>query len=132
MDLDAPAGQLSLSEQQLVEIAKALLADANVLILDEPNSALNAAETERLFKVVRDLRERGVAVLFISHRLEEVFEIADVITVMRNGQVVTTCRRGATSIPEVVSLMIGRQYAEVAAIRSAMPTTRRTASASRG
>jgi ABC-type sugar transport system ATPase subunit len=113
VDLDAPAGGLALSEQQLVEIAKALLADASVLILDEPNSALNAAETERLFKVVGELRERGVAVLFISHRLEEVFEIADAITVMRNGQVVTQLDPAQTSIPEVVSLMIGREYVEV-------------------
>ena len=114
VNLDAPAGQLALSEQQLVEIAKALLADAALLILDEPNSALNAAETERLFDVVRDLRDRGVAVLFISHRLEEVFEVADDITVMRNGRIVTRLDPAETSIPEVVSLMIGRQYTEVA------------------
>ena len=113
VDLDTPAGFLTLSEQQLVEIAKALLADASVLILDEPNSALNAAETERLFAIVRGLRERGVAVLFISHRLEEVFDIADVITVMRNGQVVTTMPVAGSTIPDVIGLMIGRQYSEV-------------------
>ncbi len=118
VDLDEPAGQLALSEQQLVEIAKALLADASVLILDEPNSALNAAETERLFEIVRGLRARGVAVLFISHRLEEVFEIADLVTVMRNGQVVTTMPLADATIPQVISLMIGRQYAEVEASRS--------------
>jgi ABC-type sugar transport system ATPase subunit len=112
VDLDAPVGRLPLSEQQLVEIAKALLADANLLILDEPNSALNAAETERLFAIIRDLRARGVAVLFISHRLEEVFAVADVITVIRNGLVVRTLDPKASSIPEVVSLMIGRQYVE--------------------
>jgi ribose transport system ATP-binding protein len=112
VDLDAPAGRLTLSEQQLVEIAKALLADARLLILDEPNSALNAAETERLFRIVRELRARGVAVLFISHRLEEVFEIADVITVMRNGRVVRTIDPRSSSIPQVVSLMIGRRYVE--------------------
>ena len=114
IDLDAPAASLSLSEQQLVEIAKALLADASVLILDEPNSALNAAETERLFAIMRGLRERGVAVLFISHRLEEVFDIADVITVMRNGRVVTTIPVAGATIPGVISLMIGREYSEAA------------------
>jgi ribose transport system ATP-binding protein len=113
VDLEAPAGHLSLAEQQLVEIAKALLADANVLILDEPNSALNAAETERLFRIVRDLRTRGVAVVFISHRLEEVFDIADVITVMRNGQVVTTMPIAGSTIPDIISLMIGRRYSEI-------------------
>ncbi|MEX1335271.1 MAG: sugar ABC transporter ATP-binding protein [Candidatus Limnocylindrales bacterium] len=112
VDLEMPAGQLTLSEQQLVEIAKALLAEANVLILDEPNSALNAAETERLFDIVRGLRDRGVAVLFISHRLEEVFEIADVITVMRNGRVVTTMPLAGATIPDVIAMMIGRQYTE--------------------
>jgi ABC-type sugar transport system ATPase subunit len=114
VDLEVPISQLSLSEQQLVEIAKALLAEANVLILDEPNSALNAAETERLFGIVRGLRDRGVAVLFISHRLEEVFEIADVITVMRNGRIVTTMPVAGTTIPDVIGLMIGRQYTEAA------------------
>ena len=114
VDLDAPAGQLTLSEQQLVEIAKALLADASLLILDEPNSALNAAETERLFSIIRELRARGVAILFISHRLEEVFQIADVITVMRNGRVVSTRSTRETSITDIISQMIGRQYVEVA------------------
>lgn len=113
VDLDAPVEQLTLGEQQLVEIAKALLADAKVLIFDEPNSALNAAETERLFRIIRELRERGVAILYISHRLEEVFEIADVITVMRNGEIVDTLQPGETSIPQVVSMMIGRDSGEL-------------------
>jgi ribose transport system ATP-binding protein len=118
VDLDAPAGRLSLGEQQLVEIAKALLADASLLILDEPNSALNAAETQRLFALVRGLRARNVAVLFISHRLEEVFEIADTITVMRNGLVVATLDPRESSIPEVVSLMIGRRVMDAGAATS--------------
>ena len=111
--LSAAVRRLTLGEQQLVEIAKALLADANVLIFDEPNSALNAAETERLFGVLRQLRARGVAVLFISHRLEEVFEIADVITVVRNGLIITTTDRASATIPQIVSQMIGRTYSEV-------------------
>jgi ABC-type sugar transport system ATPase subunit len=116
--LDMPVGRLTLSEQQLVEIAKALLADASVLILDEPNSALNASESRRLFEIVRDLRARGVAVLFISHRLEEVFEIADRITVMRNGRVVADVPAAETSIPDVVSHMLGRRYATTVEHRS--------------
>ena len=112
IDVDRPVSALNLGEQQLVEIAKALLADSKVLILDEPNSALNAVETARLFDVVKKLRDRGVAILYISHRLEEVFSIADVITVMRNGRIVKTLTAGETSIPEVIALMIGRELAE--------------------
>ncbi|MCA9902456.1 MAG: sugar ABC transporter ATP-binding protein [Anaerolineae bacterium] len=112
VDVDRPVSALKLSEQQLVEIAKALLSESKVLILDEPNSALNAVETERLFEIVKKLRDRGVAILYISHRLEEVFSIADVITIMRNGRIVKTINACETTIPEVVSLMIGRELSE--------------------
>ncbi len=113
MNLRQSVGQLPLGEQQLVEIAKALLANSKVLILDEPNSALNAAETERLFTIIRRLRDLGVAIIYISHRLEEVFQIADLITVMRNGDIVETFDASSTTIPEVVALMIGRQLSEL-------------------
>jgi ABC-type sugar transport system ATPase subunit len=108
-DLDRPVGGLPLDEQQLVEIARALLANANILVLDEPNSALNAQETARLFRVIRSLRERSVAVLYVSHRLEEVFSIADVITVMRNGAIVASVERSKTSMAQVLKWMIGRE-----------------------
>ena len=83
---------LSIADQQIVEIAKALSFDARVLIMDEPTAALSGPEVERLFGVVRTLRERGAAVLFISHRLEEVFSICDTVTVMRDGAVVHDAR----------------------------------------
>jgi len=121
--LDRPVAALSLGERQLVEIAKALLARSDVLILDEPNSALNAAESERLFAVVRRLRDQGVAVLYVSHRLEEVFRIADVITVLRNGRLVASAAAGATTIREVVEAMLGRPPEERAA-RPAPPSGR--------
>lgn len=108
IDLTRPVGNLKLSEQQLVEIAKGLLADSKVLILDEPNSALNAAETQRLFEIIRMLRERDVAIIYVSHRLEEVFEIADVITIMRNAKIVETVKPEDVTIPQVVASMIGR------------------------
>jgi ribose transport system ATP-binding protein len=107
--LDVPVSTLTLAERQLVEIAKALLLNSKILILDEPNSALNAAESERLFAIIRKLRERGVAIIYISHRLEEVFAISDWITVLRNGQIVMTTPREATAIPQVVAAMIGRE-----------------------
>lgn len=108
VDLDAPVGSLSLGEQQTVEIARALLTGSRILILDEPNSALNAAETARLFAIVRQLRDRGVAIVFVSHRLEEVFEISDEITILRNGAVVANSSIEAMSIDQVVRHMTGR------------------------
>jgi ribose transport system ATP-binding protein len=109
VDLSSPVSALSLDQRQLLEIARALLQNSKVLILDEPNSALNAEESERLFTVIRRLRDRGTAILYISHRLEEVFRIADVLTVMRNGTIVGTMTPSATSIRDVVAQMIGRE-----------------------
>ena len=85
-DPDTLVGDLGLDERQLVEIAGSSLERPRVLILDEPNSALNERETQRLFAVLRDLRADGMTMLYVSHRLEEVFAISDRITVMRNGR----------------------------------------------
>jgi ribose transport system ATP-binding protein len=106
-------GELELDERQLVEICRVLVEQPHLLILDEPNSALNERETERLFRVLRQLRETGVTVLFVSHRLEEVFAIADRITVMRNGALVVTRDRSGLSMPEVVEAMVGTSQAEL-------------------
>jgi len=118
LDLAAPLDQLTLGEQQLVEIAKAVLARSKVLILDEPNSALNAAETERLFHIIRGLADGGVSVLFISHRLEEVFEIADDITIIRNGRVIGKTAVEDTSMHEIVALMVGGDVPDTAPIET--------------
>ena len=88
LDAERPVRGLSIADQQIVEIAKALSFDARVLIMDEPTAALSGPEVERLFGVVRTLRDRGAAVLFISHRLEEVFALCDTVTIMRDGEVV--------------------------------------------
>jgi len=116
--LSTPLAALRLGERQLVEIARALLQESDVLILDEPNSALNTRETERLLSVVGGLRARGVAVVYISHRLEEVFRIADEVTVLRNGRVVDRRPTVETSIPEVVRAMIGREPTAIATNRA--------------
>ena len=92
LDAERPVRGLSIADQQIVEIAKALSFDARVLIMDEPTAALSGPEVERLFGVVRTLRDRGAAVLFISHRLEEVFALCDTVTVMRDGEVVHDAR----------------------------------------
>ena len=107
VDVEAPVGALSIGEQQLVELARVLLEEPRLLILDEPNSALNERETQRLFAVLRQLRSRGTTMLYVSHRLEEVFSISDRITITRNGRDVTTRAREQLTMAEVIDGMIG-------------------------
>jgi rhamnose transport system ATP-binding protein len=99
---------LSMADQQLIEIAKALSIEARVLILDEPTASLSAHEVERLFTIVRQTRERGVAVLFVSHRLDEVFELCDRATVLRDGKHVVTAATSDLSPADLVRHMVGR------------------------
>jgi rhamnose transport system ATP-binding protein len=100
---------LSIADQQIVEIAKALSLDARVIVMDEPTAALSLAEVARLFDVVRTLRAAGAAVLFISHRLEEVFEICQRVTVMRDGRHVLTSELAGLTADDLVRAMVGRQ-----------------------
>ena len=109
LDPERPVRGLSIADQQIVEIAKALSFDARVLIMDEPTAALSGPEVERLFAVVRTLREQGAAVLFISHRLDEVFAICDTVTVMRDGAVVHDARIADMTPDEMVRRMVGRE-----------------------
>ncbi|KLU67621.1 ribose import ATP-binding protein RbsA [Desulfosporosinus acididurans] len=105
-------GGLSVGEQQLVEIGKALQKDVRFLIMDEPTSALSRAETERLFEIVRSLKDKGVGIIYISHRLEELFAVADRVTVLRDGQFIATVKTEETTERELVSLMVGREIEE--------------------
>jgi rhamnose transport system ATP-binding protein len=100
---------LSIADQQVVEIGKALSLDARVIVMDEPTAALSAAEVNRLFDVVRALRDQGKAVLFISHRLEEIFAICRRVTVMRDGRHVLTDDLGSRTADDLVRAMVGRQ-----------------------
>ena len=109
VDLRAPVARLSIGEQQLVELCRVLIEKPRLLILDEPNSALNRAETERLFSVLEALRTQGITILYVSHRLEEVFAISDSITITRNGRDTRTARTADLTIPEVIEGMIGQQ-----------------------
>jgi rhamnose transport system ATP-binding protein len=109
LDPERPVRGLSIADQQIVEIAKALSFDARVLIMDEPTAALSGPEVQRLFSVVRTLREQGAGVLFISHRLDEVFTIADTVTVMRDGAVVHDARIADMTPDEMVRRMVGRE-----------------------
>ncbi|WP_205862112.1 ATP-binding cassette domain-containing protein [Planosporangium thailandense] len=101
-------GDLRLGQQQIVEIARALVADARILIMDEPTSALSASEVTVLFKVIADLTKRGVAIVYISHHLEEAIEVADEAVVFRDGQLVATAPAEEIDLPWVVQQMVGR------------------------
>lgn len=105
---DAIAGDLTMPEQQLVEIARALGASAKLLIMDEPTASLSERETEQLFQVIRDLRNSGVGVIYISHRLDELFQIADRVTVLRDGALVATHSMNQIDKTELIRLMVGR------------------------
>ncbi|WP_420593944.1 sugar ABC transporter ATP-binding protein [Deinococcus sp.] len=113
LDPARPVRGLSIADQQLVEIAKALSLNANVLIMDEPTAALTLSETDRLFRVVRALRERGAAVLFITHRLEEVFAECQRVTVMRDGTWVSSGPISDYDTDKVVRQMVGRELGEL-------------------
>jgi rhamnose transport system ATP-binding protein len=108
LDSTAVVRGLSMADQQLIEIAKALSIDARVLILDEPTASLSAHEVERLFAIVRQTRDRGVAVLFVSHRLEEVFELCGRATVLRDGRHVITAPTSELTAADLVRYMVGR------------------------
>lgn len=107
--LDVPIAKLSVAEQQFVEIAKALSLNARILVLDEPTATLTPSEVAHLFKVMRELRKQGVAIIFISHHLEEIFEICDRITVLRDGEFVGACQVSETDTGRLVEMMVGRR-----------------------
>lgn len=112
LDLQQPVEELPLAHQQLVELAKALVFEARLLVMDEPTSALNAQEVERLLAVVRDLRSRGCGIVYITHRMEEVYRVADRITVLRDGRRVATERADVLTRERLVQAMIGRAEGE--------------------
>jgi len=109
LDVRKPARGLTLAAQQSVEIAKAISLNVRVLIMDEPTASLSAHEVQELFKLVRDLKRQGVAILFVSHRLEEVFEIADKITVFRDGRLISTRTRLEATPQRAIADMVGRE-----------------------
>jgi rhamnose transport system ATP-binding protein len=113
IDPDRLVETLSMPEQQIVEIAKAIGADARILIMDEPTASLTAREVASLFKVIALLRDHGVGIIYISHRMDEVFAIADRITVLRDGQTVGTRRRDEAERGELIRLMVGRELAAI-------------------
>ena len=102
-------GELSIAEQQQVEIAKALSLNAKILIFDEPTSSLTNRETEILFGIINKLKEKGACIIYISHKSDEIFKICDRVTVLRNGENVGTLDTATATNEELVSLIIGRK-----------------------
>jgi ribose transport system ATP-binding protein len=111
--IDVPVSRLRVGEQQLVEIAKALASNARILIMDEPTSALSINESERLFQVIRRLAAEGVAIVYISHRMEEVFAVADRVTVLRDGYYIGTLSGQSANRKELIRMMVGRELQEM-------------------
>jgi ribose transport system ATP-binding protein len=109
----ARVSELRIGDQQLVEIAKALAFDAEIVIMDEPTSALSDAEVARLYRVIGDLRQHGATVIYISHKMNEVFALADRVTVLRDGRFVACAERTETAPAQVVRWMVGREIAEL-------------------
>ena len=97
----------------MIEIAKALMVDAKVIIMDEPTAALTQSETEVLFKVVNSLRKKGVSIVYISHRMEEIFELCDRITILRDGTYIDTKRIADIDMNDIVKMMIGRNWRKI-------------------
>ncbi len=106
---DTPVSSLTVGEMQMVEIAKALAKQARIIIMDEPTSSLTAGESEKLFQIIRQLRADGIAIVYISHRMEEVLDLADRITVLRDGRHVGDLERAEATREKIVALMVGRE-----------------------
>lgn len=113
LDLDQPAGSLTIGERQLVEIARMLARRARVLILDEPTAGLSDLEIERIFAALRTLSSRGTTIIYVTHRLGEVFELCHTVTVLRNGGSVRTCRVQEVTRESLIELMLGRSIEEM-------------------
>ncbi len=123
LDFDprAKLGTLSVSQMQLVEIAKAVSADCKVLILDEPTSSLTAAEVEALFTIVNELREKGVSIVYISHKMDEILRISDEVTIMRDGQYIGTWEAKELTTDFIITKMVGRELSNLYPPRENVP-----------
>ncbi|WWR15978.1 sugar ABC transporter ATP-binding protein [Lachnospiraceae bacterium JLR.KK008] len=105
--------ELTLAQVQMVEIIKAVSSDARLIIMDEPTSSLDSEETDHLFRVIRELKEKGVAIIYISHRMEEIFEICDRVSVFRDGTFIKSCSMEGVTRDELISMMVGRKVESV-------------------
>lgn len=121
IDPNTQINRLTVAKQQMIEIAKALSFNSDILIMDEPTAALTSSEIDELFKFIHDLKAKGVGIVYISHRMEELKIITDEITVMRDGQYVNTVKTADTDIGEIISMMVGRTIYEEPKTQSTVP-----------
>ena len=121
IDLDVPCSRLTTAQQQLVEIARALIRDARIIVMDEPTAALTAGEVNRLFEIINDLRSRGIAIIYISHRLEEILALADRVVVLRDGRNVGSRPLEELERKELIKMMVGRELADEYPRRTTTP-----------
>lgn len=112
-DVRKKMNELSLADQQMIEIAKAVSRDASVVIMDEPTSSLTDDEVEILFRQIRDLKSKGAAIVYISHKMEEIFELADEITVLRDGEMVASAPAGEFTMDSLITKMVGREIKDI-------------------
>jgi len=112
IDIQSKVKDLGVAHQQMVEIAKALSLNADIIVMDEPSAVVSGRELESLFRIIRSLRESGKTIIYISHRIEEIFQIADRTTVLKDGQLVGTYDTGDLDKPQIVNLMVGRSLTE--------------------
>jgi ABC-type sugar transport system ATPase subunit len=121
-DPEAPVGRLSIAQQQIIELARAIAANSKVIIMDEPTASLSSHESDKLFEILRDLRRTGHAIVYVSHRLKEVFELADRATVLRDGRLVGTVMRGPDLTERtLIQMMVGRGLDNVANLPTVTP-----------
>ena len=121
LPLDEIAGECSVGQQQMTEITRSLMLDAKTVIMDEPTAALTERETDRLFEVMKKLKNKGVSIIYISHRMEEVFANCDTITVMRDGQTISSRPTEETNMDQIVGDMVGRVMSEYYPARTNVP-----------
>lgn len=121
LPVDTPTGKLTVAQQQMVEIAKALNRDTKVLVMDEPSAVLGEKDIEQLFGVVRRLQATGIGIIYISHRLKEIFQLADEVTVLKDGRYVDTRKVSDVTMDDLVRLMIGRDLEDVYPTRATEP-----------
>ncbi len=119
IDTNTIAGNLSTAQKQMIEVAKALSFDAQLIVMDEPTSSLTETETDTLLQIIRALKRQNVAIIFITHRLKEIFEIADKVAIMRDGEMVTTLDAAKTTQDEVIKHMVGREVDDIFAKQEA-------------
>lgn len=113
LDLDTPVGELSIDQRQFVAIARVLYANANIIIMDEPSATLSKSEVEDLFRIIRNLKQQNITIIYVSHKIEEIFEIADSITILKDGNLIQTASKEAVTKDEVINKMVGRTLSKI-------------------